>query len=124
MEKQPSYNNKEMSPQELADWNIKDTAELKAQKEEAEKARDEKTAKRIGGYIATNEKQLRNLTEDIAKEEEPADVEATITDVADDTVEAKTEKQYFVGRDGFLREISDDPDEFAAQLEADRDLTE
>ena len=124
MEKQPSSNNDEMSPQELADWTLKDITELKEQKEEAEKAGNEEQVKKIGGYIATSEKQLSSITEDIAKEEEPADVEATISDVADDTVEAKTGKQYFVGRDGFLREISDDPDEFAAQLEADRDLTE
>ncbi|MBP5633929.1 hypothetical protein J6X13_03270 [Candidatus Saccharibacteria bacterium] len=80
MENTPTPKNV-MSPEELYDWTVNDTAELEAQKAEAEGAGDEERAQKIGGYIATNEKQLASLSKDIEGDEPEADITASVADV-------------------------------------------
>lgn len=100
---------KEMSLEEVYDWTVKDTAELEAQKAEAEKAGDEELAKKIGGYINTNNLQLKHLSEELGNNEEKADVTASLSDVAGDKAKSIHEQ------------LEDDRWEKQQELEADRD---
>jgi hypothetical protein len=83
---------KEMSLEEVYDWTVKDTAELEAQKAEAEKAGDTERAKKIGAWINTDKLQQKHLSEELGNNEEKADVTASLSDVAGDKAKSAHEQ--------------------------------